>query len=164
MTMHSIFQPLESAGRGLSSSMGLTCDTPRGLFSGSEENSYLVCDGVGMRFAVVLDHRTIQPFTRIFLGGHPLDHGSLCGLGVLHLDEPVSDQRRLHEDGILRVCDGSVEMFLNDGDTDWTSWHTVLIGKCNAPNGFYDVWTFIDMWGACFFESNSWSDPQATTD
>ncbi len=162
MTMFRNFQPLQSADRGHSPHMGLALDTPRGLFSGTENNRYLVCDGVEMRFAIVLDHQTIQPFTRIALGCQPIDHGSLCGQGVIHLDEPVIDQEEFPEDGNLLVRNGSVGMFVTD-ECGWGSWHTVLIGKSNASEGIYDVWTFIDIWGDWFFASNNRFNPQAIT-
>lgn len=163
MSMHSFFQPLASGDGGIVSSIGLTHRTPRGLFLGSAADLYLVCDSVEERFAVVLDHETIRPFTRINLGGPPLDHGSLCGLGELQLERPYS-QVKEPAAGNLRVGAGTVEMFLTDGHTEWGWWETVLHGESNVSPSFFSLWAFIDMWEDLFFVHDSRYHPQTSTD
>lgn len=147
-----IFEPALTGTCPDSTSDALDHGTMRGLFVGSKQNLYLVCDDPVFRFAVTLIHAKLPTFTFFRLGDLPVDNGAIVGTGKVRFGSACQKATQDFALGTLYAGEGSLSMLVRSlaGET-W--WQRVSYGSGGRVGWMSEEWSFLDDDGEVLFRN-----------
>lgn len=147
-----IFEPVLTGSRATSDKRALDLTTPRGLFVGSKDNLYLVCDDPEFRFAVTIVHSTLPAFTFFRLGDLPVDNGAIVATGKVQFKSACIRANHDFEVGSMYVGDGYLSLRVRDlADKKW--WQRVSYGAGGRVGWMSESWFLLDDDGEILFHN-----------
>lgn len=143
------FQPLMGSSWGIGERMPLDVNTPRGLFLSDNGNRYVVCDGVGARAAVALQHDSMPEFSHFFLSSEPVDFGTPMGDGRIRLSSILLNQSEGAFPGTLLALEDHIRILIAVEGMG-LQWVNIAFGSGGSEGAEYGVWS-MDVQSQTFF-------------